>query len=97
MDLELAHDAGAVGIHCLQADIEGYGDIFVTFAFGEVLQNFPLARGELCERRRIVLQIGDVSILQLRKHARHSRTEEVFVLAYGFQGIQQFAGGIGLE
>jgi hypothetical protein len=46
VDSELAHNIGAVGLRCLQADAEKRSNFLAAFSFRKQLNDFALARGE---------------------------------------------------
>src|ERR1039457_3269583 len=49
VDIELAHQVEFVGLHGLDAEFEGAGDLFDGFAFGQHFENLALAFGERAE------------------------------------------------
>ncbi len=47
VEIQLAHKIGAVGIGGFDADAEHLGDFFGSLAFGDELDDFAFARGQL--------------------------------------------------
>ena len=45
-DVQLLHQAAAVGIYCLGGDAKDPGYLHARFALNDKLQDFPLAQGE---------------------------------------------------
>ncbi len=46
VQIQLPHDIAAMRFHGLGAQIQEYGHLLRTLAFGEKLRNFAFARGE---------------------------------------------------
>ena len=64
MDVQLAHDAFAMGFHRAHSDAEASGDFLVAQTFGDLDQHFAFASGQV----RLITLVGDAAYKLIREY-----------------------------
>src|SRR6266511_5452528 len=90
MDIEACHELRAEGLNGLDAEVEKEGNLCGGLAFGDQLQDFALARGEV--RKRVGLR-GSTLEITLHNPFRDRWAEISFPAADRLDGDVEFSGG----
>ena len=89
VQIQLFHDAAAMGFYGVDAQVQRGGDFLIGFSFGDHLQHLALAGGEQVER------ITDVAAIVGEHGVRNGRAEIAFTFRDGADCRDQIrVGGI---
>ena len=68
MHAEFLHQPPAMGFDGLDGNMKAFGDVFIFAAFGDELNNFAFARGEMTKRREcLALRMGGIAAERARE------------------------------
>src|ERR1035441_8783543 len=72
VQVQLLHDASAVGVHRVDTEVEDYGDLLVGLAFGQHLEDFALPAAQQIDG------VGDVLAVVVEDGVGDGRAQIAF-------------------
>src|ERR1017187_3865002 len=91
VQVQLLHDAAAVGVHRIDTEVEDDGNLFVGLAFGQHLQDFALAAAQQIDG------VGDVLAVVVEDGVGDGRAQIAFSGSDRPDSGNQVGGARGLE
>src|ERR1700686_2344316 len=97
VQLELAHDVGAMRLRSLYTNTESHRNFFATLSFGQQLHNFAFSGSEPAAEDSHVIRDGILLAKAIQQHVRGARSEERTTVAESLDSGNQVAVGVRLH